>query len=67
MLKTYVIYKVDWSEGWATPWGSFDASRKAPSRSGNQPHVMTMSLFNTYKNIMEGEFTIGDENFVDRR
>ncbi|MFJ8460099.1 hypothetical protein ACIQ57_13290 [Lysinibacillus xylanilyticus] len=42
-------------------------SGKAPSQSGNQPHVMTMNLFNTYKSIMEGEFAIGDENIADRR
>ncbi|MGY3190101.1 hypothetical protein [Lysinibacillus sp. TE18511] len=68
---------VDWSGGWATPWGianrgtkakiitscdnafvtnivlprdpaakrsgSSDAHRKAPSRNGNQPHVMPKS------------------------
>jgi len=50
---------VDWSGGWATPWGSAsqmrpwseqrewsgssDAPRKAPSRNGNQPHVLVKS------------------------
>jgi len=36
-----------------------------PSRNGNQPQVMTMSLFNTYKHFMKGEFANGDENIAD--
>jgi len=58
-FKIYALYIVDWSGGWATPWGSAsqvrpwseqsewsgssDAPRKAPSRNGNQPHVLVMS------------------------